>query len=110
VSQVYGLAGCAAGRAYGLVRVRAGRCAAGRAYRLVQARVNGQLAFETFLAATGEPNGLLVLTLHGDPGGTRISVMTRFAPASLRGFGRALPDVVRVLAEALSLQEGGGHR
>jgi RNA polymerase sigma-70 factor (TIGR02960 family) len=58
----------------------------GRTYRLVQARVNGQLAFEAFLAGTGEPNGLLVLTLRRDPGGARISAMTRFKLSS-RGLG-----------------------
>jgi RNA polymerase sigma-70 factor (ECF subfamily) len=48
----------------------------GRTYRLAQTRANGQLAFEACLLGTGEPNGLLVLTLAG----SRISAMTRFRP------------------------------
>ncbi len=51
----------------------------GRTYRLVPAQANRQLAFESYLSATGEPNGLLVLALDGG----QITEMTRFRPECL---------------------------
>jgi RNA polymerase sigma-70 factor (TIGR02960 family) len=52
----------------------------GRTYRLVRTRANGQLAFESYLPGTAEPNDLLVLALTAGPDGARISAMTRFRP------------------------------
>jgi RNA polymerase sigma-70 factor (ECF subfamily) len=66
----------------------------GRTYRLAVTRANSQLSFGAYLqdpaGGIAAANDLLVLTLAG----SRVSAMTRFAPALLPRFGLplSLPD------------------
>src|SRR5262249_30735086 len=62
----------------------------GRTYQLLPTRANGQLAFGAYLqpphTGAAQANGLLVLTLAGNP----VSALTRFEAAVLPRFGLPL--------------------